>query len=70
MANIINYRIHSVFYKLLHSKGSITSFAHTTPAHPVSAFAGKLFDRRWVRCSIGYLPAVPTSVLPYCYTSG
>lgn len=60
----------SYFYKLLHSKCSITSFGHTFFSHPMSAFAGELFDKRWVRCISGYLPALSTSVFPYCYTPG
>lgn len=60
----------SYFYKLLHFKRSITSSGHTFFSRPTSAFAGKLFDKTWVRCTSGYLPALSASVFPYCYTPG
>lgn len=60
----------SYFYKLIHSKCSITSFGHTFFSQPTNVSAGKLFDKRWVRCSTRYLPPLSTSVFPYCYTAG
>lgn len=60
----------SYFYKLLHFKCNITSFGHTFFSRPASAFAGKLFDKRRVRYISGYLPALSTSVFPYCDTPG